>query len=91
MPEIHGSLGERSGIKFVNTIVVRKFCHRPYACDRIGAKNLLGQAYLTLGLLYKTKKESDKAHEFITESRKLFEECEARGFFEQAKDALESM
>jgi class 3 adenylate cyclase/tetratricopeptide (TPR) repeat protein len=61
------------------------------AANKIGAKNISGQAHLILGLLYKTKKKFDKAHECLTESKKLFEECEARGYLEQAKDALESM
>ena len=41
----------------------------------MGAKSFLGQAYLDLGLLYKTKKKTDKAKECISKSIRLFEEC----------------
>ena len=49
------------------------------------------EAYLALARLYKTKKKSDRAHECFTEAKRLFEECEAGVFLDQAKDALESL
>ena len=51
----------------------------------IGAKGLLGQAYVDLGLLHKTKKRTDKARDCISEAIKLFKKCEADVFVKQAK------
>jgi len=58
---------------------------------KIGAKSILGPAYLDLGRLHKTKKRTDKAAECITAAIKIFDECEMDGFLKQAKDALESL
>ena len=57
----------------------------------IGAKGLLGQAYVDLGLLHKTKKRTDKARDCISEAIELFKKCEADGFLKQAEDALASL
>ena len=56
-----------------------------------GAKNLLAQAYLDLGLLHKAKKRTDKARRCISEAIKIFEECGAKVYLEQAKEAIESL
>ena len=56
----------------------------------IGAKSMLGQAYLDLGLLHKAKGKTDQARECITESIRIFEHCEAEGYLKQAKEALAS-
>ena len=57
----------------------------------IGAKGLLGQAYVDLGLLHKTKKRTDKARDCISKAIELFKKCEADVFLKQAKDALASL
>ena len=55
----------------------------------IGAKGILGQAYLDLGTLHKIKRRTDKARECISEAVRIFEQCEAETFLKQAKKALE--
>lgn len=57
----------------------------------IGAKGILGPAYLDLGLLHKAKKRSEQARECISEAIQIFEECEAEVYLEQAKEALASL
>lgn len=57
----------------------------------IGAKGVLGQAYLDLGLLHKTKGKKDKARECICEAVNLFEQCEAETHLRRAKEALKNV
>jgi tetratricopeptide (TPR) repeat protein len=57
----------------------------------IGAKSILGQAYLDLGLLHKAKGRAERAREYITESIQIFKQCEADVFLKQAKEALASL
>jgi len=59
--------------------------------EEIGAKSILGQAYLGLGLLHKTKKRNDKARECISKAIQLFEICHADVYLKQAKEALTSL
>jgi class 3 adenylate cyclase/tetratricopeptide (TPR) repeat protein len=58
---------------------------------QIGAKGLLAQAYLDLGLLHKAKKRADQAKECISKAIKIFEEGEAESYLKQAKKAIESI
>lgn len=57
----------------------------------IGAKNVLGQAYLDLGLLHRAKRKTKKAQDCISEAIKAFEECQADVFLKQARDALSTL
>jgi tetratricopeptide (TPR) repeat protein len=57
----------------------------------IGANGFLGQAYLSLGLLYKASKRTDPARQYILEAIDLFQECEAEGWLKQANEALDSL
>ena len=57
----------------------------------IGAKGVLGQAYLDLGLLHRTKGEKDKAGECISTAIQIFEQCEAEVYLKQAKEALANL
>jgi hypothetical protein len=57
----------------------------------IGAKGILGQATLDLGLLCKAKKQTDLARKNITGAIEIFEQCEAEVFLKQAKEALASL
>ena len=57
----------------------------------IGARGILGQAYLDLGLLHKAKGKKDKAKECISTAIGYFEQCEADVFLKQAKEALASL
>jgi len=57
----------------------------------IGAKAILGQVYLDLGLLNKAKKRTDKARKCISKAIEILEACEAIVYLKQAKEALASL
>jgi tetratricopeptide (TPR) repeat protein len=57
----------------------------------IGAKGVLGQAYLDLGLLHRTKGKKDKAGECISTAIQIFEQSEAEVYLKQAKEALANL
>jgi class 3 adenylate cyclase/tetratricopeptide (TPR) repeat protein len=57
----------------------------------IGMKGYLGQAYLSLGLLYKASKKSDQARQCISEAINIFQGCRAEVYLKQAKEALDSL
>jgi tetratricopeptide (TPR) repeat protein len=57
----------------------------------IGAKSILGQAYLELGKLHKAKGKVEKARECISNAIEAFEKCEADVFLKQAKEAMETL
>ncbi|MEE9610665.1 MAG: adenylate/guanylate cyclase domain-containing protein, partial [Desulfatiglandales bacterium] len=57
----------------------------------VGAKGILGSAYLGLGLLHKGRKRSDQARQCLREAIKIFEECEAEVYLAQAEEALASL
>jgi class 3 adenylate cyclase/tetratricopeptide (TPR) repeat protein len=59
--------------------------------QEIGAKGLLGQATLDLGLLHKIKGRTDEAKKCISDAVRLFEECEADVFLKQAREELASL
>jgi class 3 adenylate cyclase/tetratricopeptide (TPR) repeat protein len=59
--------------------------------NEIGAKGLMGQAYLDLGLLHIAKKRSAQANECISIAIKIFEECEAEVYLKQANEAFKSL
>jgi len=59
--------------------------------EEIGAKGLMGMAYLDLSLLHKAKGEKDRAKECISTAIQLFEECEAETYLAQAKEVMESL
>jgi class 3 adenylate cyclase/tetratricopeptide (TPR) repeat protein len=59
--------------------------------QEIGAKVVLGRAYLDLGLLHRAKGRNDQARECISTAVDLFEQFEAEGYLKQAKEALEKL
>jgi tetratricopeptide (TPR) repeat protein len=59
--------------------------------QEIGTKGILGQAYLDLGLLHKTKGKNYRARECISEAVKLFEQCHAEIHLRRAKELLEDL
>ncbi len=61
------------------------------AANEIGAKGFMGQAYLDLGLLYKAKRKAQKAKECVSEAVKLFEQCDAEVYLNQAREVLASL
>ncbi len=58
---------------------------------RIGARVIEGQAYLSLGRLYKTGKAHRKAAECFSTARSLFKACEAGALLELAEQELSQM
>jgi tetratricopeptide (TPR) repeat protein len=67
------------------------FTRAAEAAKAIGAKSILAQSYLNLGLLYKAKDKKDKARRFLDEAIGLFEQCEADVYLKQAREALASL
>jgi tetratricopeptide (TPR) repeat protein len=59
--------------------------------EELGANNLLGQAYLDLGLLHKAKKRSDQAKQCVSASIEIFEQGEAKVFLKKAREELTSL
>jgi tetratricopeptide (TPR) repeat protein len=57
----------------------------------IGAKSVLGQAYLDLGKLHKAKGRPADARTCISQAVQSFEECEADVYLKQAREALASL
>ena len=57
----------------------------------IEAKGVLGQAYLDLGILHKSKKRTEEAKDCISEAVRIFEQCEAEIYLKRAKEALASL
>jgi class 3 adenylate cyclase/tetratricopeptide (TPR) repeat protein len=74
--------GKKAEQHFHNAIDVAK---------EIGAKGVMGQAYLGLGHLHKGKKRIDRAKECMIHAVQLFEECNADAFLKQAEEALASL
>ena len=57
----------------------------------IGAKEIQAQANLHLGLLFKAKGRKTEARECIIKAVRLFEQCGAKVYLKQAKEALASL
>ena len=57
----------------------------------IGADGIIGQSYLSLGLLHRSKKRNDMARDQFRKAIEIFEEIEAEGFLKQSKEALGSL
>ena len=57
----------------------------------IGAKGLLGQAYLSLGLLKKGMEQPDQARESLSKAINIFEELNAELLMNQAREVLASL
>ncbi len=57
----------------------------------IGAKGLLAQAYLGLGLLNRANKRKVEPEKYVNESIKIFKHYEAEMFLKQAKTLLENL
>ena len=51
--------------------------------EEMGAKIIMGGAYLDLGLLHKAKKRKDQANKCISEAVKLFKQCQADVYLKQ--------
>ena len=58
---------------------------------KIGAKGILGEAYLDLGRLHKAKGRSGQARDSFVAAVEIFEECQSEVFLKQANEALASL
>jgi tetratricopeptide (TPR) repeat protein len=58
--------------------------------NEIGAKGLLGLAYLELGALYKAKGRTVQARKYTSEAINTFQQCQAEIYLKQAKETLAS-
>ncbi|MGD9204874.1 MAG: adenylate/guanylate cyclase domain-containing protein [Desulfobacterales bacterium] len=56
-----------------------------------GAKGFLGLACLGLSLLFKAKKRNKQAKKCVSDAIKIFEECDAKGYLEQAEEIIASL
>ena len=56
--------------------------------EEIGAKCILGQAYLGLGLLHKETGQTDKAKTCLSRAVQIFEQCDAETHLKEAEAAL---
>ena len=59
--------------------------------QEMGVRGVLGQVYLSQGLLYKASKRPDQARQAILEAINLFRECEAEIWLKKANEALVSL
>jgi class 3 adenylate cyclase/tetratricopeptide (TPR) repeat protein len=59
--------------------------------QEIGAKGFLGQAYLSLGMLYKASKRTDQARQCVLKAINVFQECESEVYIKKANEALDSI
>jgi class 3 adenylate cyclase/tetratricopeptide (TPR) repeat protein len=56
-----------------------------------GAKGFLGQPYLLLGLLYKCKKQKEKARQYLWEAAAVFKDCELEAYLQRTTELLDSL
>jgi tetratricopeptide (TPR) repeat protein len=66
----------------------RHFLNCVEISEAIGAQALAGEAYLSMGLLHKSKGRKDEARECLSEAIHRFEKCELKGPLQQAREAL---
>ena len=59
--------------------------------NEIGARGLLGQAYLELGALYKAKRRTSQAQKYTSDAINIFQHCEAEVYLKQSKEVLASL
>jgi class 3 adenylate cyclase/tetratricopeptide (TPR) repeat protein len=61
------------------------------SAKEIGAKSILGQACLDLGILYKAKGKPDIARKYISEAIAVLRQCNATTFLRQANETIETL
>jgi hypothetical protein len=61
------------------------------SAKKFGAKGILGQAYLDLGILHKAQKRNNLAGKCISEAVHIFEQIGAEVRLKQAQNALSSV
>ena len=78
-------------IPFVGRKAERHFNRSIEVAREIGAKGTLGRAYLDLGLLYRAKGKTNQARECLGMAVRVFEQCEAAIYVNQAREALRNL
>jgi tetratricopeptide (TPR) repeat protein len=78
-------------VPFASKKAEEHFSRAIKVAKEIGAKGLLGMAYLDLGLLHRVKGKTEEARKCLSEAIQIFEQTEAEGFLKQAKEALASL
>ena len=78
-------------LPFANHKATEYFTKYIAAAKEIGAKGILGQAYLNWGLLVQAQGRSDEARQCFHEALGYFEKCQADGYLKQTHDALNSL
>ena len=78
-------------VPFASKKAVEHFNRAIEVSKKIGAKSILGSAYLDLGMFYKSKKETDQARACLAEAIQIFEQNGAEIYLKQGKEALASL
>ena len=71
---------DRKAVQYLSTAIE--------VATEMGARDTLGRASLTLGLLHRAKGRYAEARECLSSAVHMFEECEADNYLLQAKEAL---
>ena len=77
-----------------NAAASKAECHFNEAikvADEIGAKWMLGLAYLDLGRLHRAKNRQHEARECLSKAVDCFDRCEAEIYLKQAQEAMDSL
>jgi class 3 adenylate cyclase/tetratricopeptide (TPR) repeat protein len=75
----------------VNRKIEQHFSKAIELAEEVGAKGILGQAYLDFGIYHQTKMRTDQARECINRAIALFDECKADGFLKQAREVMAAL
>jgi tetratricopeptide (TPR) repeat protein len=86
-----GEVNSQIAVPTANKKADKHFNQAIELLKEIGMRGILGQVYLSQGLLYKASKRSDRARQCILEAIDLFKECAADGWLKQANEAFDSL
>jgi tetratricopeptide (TPR) repeat protein len=75
----------------VNRKIEQHFSKAIELAEEVGAKGVLGRAYLDFGIYHQTKKRTDQARECISRAIALFDECKADGYLKQAREVMAAL
>jgi len=78
-------------VPFASKKAEEHFSRSIEVAKEIGAKGMMGMAYLDLGLLYRMKRKTERAKKCLSEAIRIFEQTEAEIYLKQAKEALASL
>jgi hypothetical protein len=78
-----GLFADRKAVQYLTTAIE--------LASEMGAKDTLGRACLTLGILHQAKRRYKQARECLSCAVHIFEECEADEYLKKAKEALDGL